>query len=131
MNNILLFDGVCNLCNSTVNFLIKRDRKNTFKFASLQSSAGQALLKQFGLPTEHFHTFVYIKNNRYYLRSSAALRVLSDLGGMWKILYAFLIIPRPIRDLFYNFIAKRRYKWFGKRNECMIATPALKEKFLE
>jgi predicted DCC family thiol-disulfide oxidoreductase YuxK len=88
------------------------------------------LLKQFGLPAEDFHTFIYIKNNKYYLRSSAALQVLNDLGGAWKLMYVFIIIPRPVRDLFYNFIAKNRYRLFGKREACMIPTPELKKKFL-
>ncbi len=129
--NIILFDGVCNLCNSSVQFVIKRDKKAKFKFASLQSESGQALLKKFNLPTNDFNSFVYIHGERCYLRSSALLRVLKELGGGWKLLYAFIIVPKFIRDFFYNIIAKSRYSLFGKQNSCMIPTPELKSRFLE
>lgn len=129
--NILLFDGVCNLCNSIVRFTIKRDPKGKFKFASLQSESGQALLKQFGLPINDFDSFVFISNDQYFLKSSAGLHVLKELGGLWKLFYAFIIFPRPLRDFVYNIIAKTRYKIFGKRDICMVPTPTLMERFLE
>ena len=94
--HILLFDGVCNLCNGIVQFTIKRDKEAKFKFASLQSSSGQLLLKQFNLPTDDFDSFVYINGNNYFLKSSAALHVLRELGGGWKLFYAFIIIPKFI-----------------------------------
>lgn len=131
MSSILLFDGVCNLCNGTVNFLLKRDKKQLFTFASLQSSAGQRLLAQFGLPQKEFHSFIYIKKDRLYQRSGAVLRVLRDLGGFWKLAAVFLLLPAPVRDFVYNIIAKNRYRWFGKKKECMIPTPELKKRFLE
>ncbi len=135
MNNnqkhILLFDGVCNLCNGIVQFTIQRDPKGKFKFASLQSESGQSLLKQFGLPTNDFDSFVFINGNNYFLKSSAGLHVLKELGGVWKVFYIFIIIPRPLRDFIYNIIAKTRYKIFGKRDTCMIPTPELKQRFLE
>lgn len=129
--HILLFDGVCNLCNGIVQFVIKRDPKAKFKFAALQSESGQALLKKFGLPANHFHSFVYIHGDRYFLQSSAALYVLKELRGLWKLLYVFIILPTPLRDFFYSIIAKRRYQLFGKRDTCMVATPELKQRFLQ
>ncbi len=112
MNNqhrhILLFDGLCNLCNGIVQFTIKRDPKAKFKFASLQSESGQSLLKQFGLPSDDFNSFVYIKGDRYFLKSSAGLHVLKELGGFWKAFYIFILIPRQLRDFIYNIIAKQR-----------------------
>lgn len=134
MNNnqrrILLFDGVCNLCNGIVQFTIKKDPQAKFKFASLQSESGQILLRQFGLPTNDFNSFVYIKGDNYFLKSSAGLHVLKDLGGPWKLLYAFIVVPKPVRDFVYNIIAKMRYKVFGKRDTCMVPRPDLKQRFL-
>lgn len=129
--HILLFDGVCNLCNSIVQFTIKRDPKAKFKFASLQSESGQTLLKKFGLPTDDFDSFVFINGDKYFLKSSAGLHVLKELGGIWKLFYVFIIFPRPLRDFVYNIIAKTRYKIFGKRNNCMIPIPRLKQRFLQ
>ncbi len=128
---ILLFDGVCNLCNGTVQFLIKRDPGGKFKFASLQSEPAKTLLRELGLPADHFESFVYIKNGTAYQRSSAALHVLKDLGGFWKLFYGFILLPRPVRDFFYDLIAKNRYRMFGKRDACMVPTPELKARFLE
>ena len=128
---ILLFDGVCNLCNGVVNLTIKLDIKGKFKFASLQSESGQSLLKQLGLPTHGFDSFVFINKDKYFRKSSAALHVLKELGGFWKMFYVFIIFPRPLRDLVYNFIAKTRYKIFGKRETCMTPTPEFKKRFLE
>jgi predicted DCC family thiol-disulfide oxidoreductase YuxK len=127
---ILLFDGICNLCNGLVRFVIKRDRAGKFKFASLQSEIGQSWLKRFGLVQVEFESFVMIQGDRYYSKSTAALKMLKELGGVWKIFYMFIIIPRVVRDFFYDLIAKSRYRIFGKRDECMIPTPELKERFL-
>jgi len=129
--HILLFDGVCNLCNSIVQFIIKRDPKGKFQFASLQSESGQALLRKFGLPTDDFNSFVYIQGDEYFLKSSAGLHVLKELGGFWKLFYIFIIFPIPLRDFVYSIIAKTRYKIFGKRDTCMVATPELKQRFLQ
>jgi len=129
-SKIVLFDGVCNLCNSSVQFLIRHDKKGVFKFASLQSESGQALLQKFNLPVNNFNSFVFIEGEKPYLRSSAALKVASYLGGFWKVLQILWIFPPFIRDGVYNLIAKNRYKWFGKKTECMIPTPELKAKFL-
>ena len=128
--NIVLFDGVCNLCNGLVRFIIKRDKEGKFKFASLQSETGQQKLEHFGLAKNEFESFVLIRGDKYYLRSTGILKLLRDLGGIWKLFYVFIIIPRPLRDLLYNAIAKSRYKIFGRRDVCMIPTPELKERFL-
>jgi predicted DCC family thiol-disulfide oxidoreductase YuxK len=128
---ILLFDGVCNLCNGAVQFVIKRDKNARLKFASLQSEAGQKLLKEFHLPENEFESFVFIDGDKAYTKSTAALQVAKNLGSFWKTFYAFIIIPKPIRDFAYSLIAKNRYKMFGKRESCMIPTPELKSRFLQ
>jgi len=128
--HIILFDGVCNLCHSSVQFVIKHDKKNKFKFATLQSESGQTLLKKFDLPLNDFNSFVYIQGGQCYLKSSAVLKVAKELGGGWKLLYGFMIIPKFIRDFFYNIVAQSRYRVFGKQDSCMITTPELKQRFL-
>lgn len=130
-NPIVFFDGVCNLCNRSVQFIIKRDRKKKFLFASLQGQKGQEILKRFHLPADDFNSFILFENDKIYTRSTAALRMLKLLGGGWKLLYVFILVPKFIRDAVYNRIAKNRYKWFGKREECMIPTPELKNRFLD
>jgi predicted DCC family thiol-disulfide oxidoreductase YuxK len=133
MNNIsdiVLFDGHCNLCNGTVKFIIKRDPNAKFHFAALQSPVGERLLSEFNLPTDAFETFVLIQEDRYYIKSSAALHVVKKLKGIWKLLYVFVLVPRPIRDYLYSFIAKRRYRWFGRRDACMIPTADIRQRFL-
>ncbi|MGN7784984.1 thiol-disulfide oxidoreductase DCC family protein [Niabella sp. 22666] len=127
--HIILFDGVCNLCNGAVQYIIKRDGKGIFKFASLQSEAGKALLVRSGLPRDHLKSFVYIHGNRFYTRSTAALKVARQLNGPVQLLYRFIIIPKWIRDLVYDLIAKNRYRLFGRQDACMIPTPQLKERF--
>jgi predicted DCC family thiol-disulfide oxidoreductase YuxK len=128
---VVLFDGMCNLCNRAVQFIIKRDKKKQFLFASLQGEAGSNLLKKFDLPADLFNSFILIEGEKVYTRSTAALRIARKLNGCWKLLYGLMIIPRFLRNAVYNVIAKKRYKWFGKRNECMIPTPELKERFLD
>jgi predicted DCC family thiol-disulfide oxidoreductase YuxK len=117
--NILLFDGYCNLCSRLVNFIIKRDKKAKFLFVSLQSASGQSLLKKFGLPTDDFDSVVYIRSDKYFLKSSAILHILKELGGIWKLFFIFIIIPNFIRDFIYKIIAKRRYKIFGRHDSCI------------
>lgn len=128
---IILFDGVCNLCSSSVQFVLKQDKKNQFLFGSLQGNYGQAVLKKHHLPTDSFNSFMLLEGGTLYTRSSGALRMLKHLGGGWTLLYAFIIIPKFIRDAVYNLIAKNRYSWFGKKEECWIPTPAYKAKFLD
>ena len=130
VKNIVLFDGICNLCNGLVRFIIKRDKTEKFKFASLQSEIGQQWLLRFGLAKNEFESFVLIEGDKYYLKSAAALKMLRELGGIWKAFYVFILVPRPVRDFIYDVMAKSRYKIFGKKNTCMIPTPELKGRFL-
>ena len=130
-NPVILFDGVCNLCNGSVQFVIRRDKDALFRFASLQSNSGQALLRQYGLPENTFNSFVLIDGGKTYTKSSAALRVAKKMRGGWRLLYGLMIVPKFIRDGIYNLIARNRYRWFGKKDACMIPTPALKSRFLD
>ena len=127
---IILFDGVCNFCNSAVNFTIKRDKKNAILFAPLQTAAGQALLQQYNLPADDMQSFIFIDNGKAYTRSTAALIVCRYLRRLWPLCYGFIIVPKFIRDGIYNWTAKNRYKWFGVREQCMIPTPEVKARFL-
>ncbi|MCM3006458.1 thiol-disulfide oxidoreductase DCC family protein [Priestia koreensis] len=127
---LVLFDGVCNFCNGSINFIIKHDQKGIFQFAPLQSEAGERTLKSFSIPDHYLDSLVYIENNRCYVKSTAALKIARRLDGGWKLFYAAIIVPRPIRDYIYSIIAKNRYKWFGKRDACMIPTPDVRKRFL-
>jgi len=109
---------------------LDRDKKDKFRFTPLQSNKGEEFLKKFNISTEDFDTFVFIDGDKYYIRSTAVLLVAKNLPGLWKILYALIIIPRPIRDFFYSLVAKNRYKLFGKRETCRIPTPEKRNKFL-
>lgn len=130
MDRIILFDGVCNLCNSSVQFIINRDPHANFQFASLQSEIGQKYLKQYGFD-QAFNSFILIENEKVYMKSNAALRVSMNLNGGWRYLSVFRIIPPFIRDHIYETIAKNRYKWFGKQESCMIPTTEMKKRFLD
>ena len=130
-NRVILFDGVCNFCNSTVNFVIERDKKTIIKFAALQSDAGQQLLKQFNLSTSQFNSFIYIEDGKVFTQSTAALRVCKNLSALWPLLYGFIMVPEFIRDGIYKWIAKNRYKWFGKKDQCMIPSPEVRSRFLQ
>jgi predicted DCC family thiol-disulfide oxidoreductase YuxK len=129
-HSIILFDGVCNLCNGAVNFVIKRDTGNVFKFTPLQEKQGVLLLKTHAVDTQKLDSIVLIENGNVYIKSSAALRIAKKLSGLWPLFFVLLIIPSFIRDGVYDFIAKNRYKWFGKKEQCMIPTPGFREKFL-
>ncbi|WP_291720844.1 thiol-disulfide oxidoreductase DCC family protein [Bernardetia sp.] len=128
---IILFDGVCNLCNGAINFVIDKDKNNNFHFASLQSEFGQALLAHFGRDTADFDSMIVYENGKIRTKSTAALRIAAGLSGGWKFFSVFKIIPTVIRNAVYNLIARNRYKWFGQKNECRIPTPELKAKFVE
>jgi predicted DCC family thiol-disulfide oxidoreductase YuxK len=128
---VVLFDGVCNLCNSSVQFIIKRDPKAKIHFAALQSNYGKEQLNQFNIASTSFESIVLIKNGKLYQRSNAVLEICRLMGGLWPLLYFFKIIPAFIRDWMYNWIANNRYRWFGRQDECMIPTPALKARFLD
>ncbi len=129
-HRIILFDGVCNFCNFWVNFILKRDRRKIFKFAALQSRAGQDLLKKFNLATSGFDTFILITGEEYFTKSTAALKISKELKSIVKIIFPLIILPQSIRDLLYDLIAKNRYKLFGKRNTCRIPAESEREKFL-
>ena len=128
---VVLFDGVCNLCNSSVNWIIDRDKKNQFQFASLQSDYGKNVVKQFNLQSDYLDTVILLESGKIFVRSEAILRILKHLGGIYTMGFAGMIFPRFIRDFVYNLIAKNRYRWFGKQDTCRIPTPELKAKFLE
>lgn len=129
-NPVILFDGVCNLCTGSVQFILKRDKEKKFLFASLQSSYGQDLLKQLDLPADTFNSFILYESGKVFTRSTAALKMFSQLKG-WGWVKIFWIVPKFIRDAVYNLIAKNRYKWFGKKEECWLPTPDLKARFLD
>ncbi len=128
--SIILFDGVCNLCNSAVNFVIERDKKNLIQFALLQSETAYVLLAKHKMHKQEMKSFIFIEHGKVYTQSTAALKVCRHLSGAWPALYTLIIIPSFIRDGIYKWIAKNRYKWFGKKDECMIPTPELQVKFL-
>jgi predicted DCC family thiol-disulfide oxidoreductase YuxK len=127
---LILFDGVCNYCNTMVNFIIRRDKKKIFRFAPLQSEAARNILQRFHLPQNNFDSFMLFENNKIYQRSDAALRLYNKLPWYWKWTQVFWIIPKFIRDGVYNVIARNRYKWFGKKDQCMVPAPGVKERFL-
>lgn len=129
---VLLFDGVCNLCNGAVNFVIERDRAGRFRFASLQSEVGRRLLVQAGLPADYLGSLVLVDEERLaHVRSDAALEVARRLDGWWPLGYhLFRWLPRPLRDGLYGVVAQRRYRWFGRRETCRLMTPALQARFL-
>lgn len=133
MNNqpIILFDGVCNFCNSAVNFTIKRNSKSTIMFAAMQSDAGQVLLKKYNLSLTDLQSFIFIEHGIVYKQSTGALKVCRHLRGLWPLCYHLIIVPKLIRDGIYNWVAKNRYKWFGIRKVCMIPTAEIKSRFLK
>ncbi|TGE22460.1 thiol-disulfide oxidoreductase DCC family protein [Hymenobacter aquaticus] len=128
----ILFDGVCNLCNGFVQFIIRRDPAGRFRFASLQSEAGRALLAEHGLvlPATGPETVLLIDDKRVYSHSTAVLRVARHLGGAWPLLTVFQLVPAVLRDAAYRFVARNRYRWFGQREACWLPTPELKQRFL-
>ena len=129
-NAVIFFDGVCNLCNGAVQFVIKRDKNNYFRFAALQSDFAKSTLSNFSLKVKQGDSFILLENDKVYEQSTAALRVAKKLGGLWPLLYAFIIVPPFIRNAVYKLIARNRYRWFGKQESCWVPTPALKSKFL-
>ena len=128
---ILLFDGHCNLCNAGVQFIVKRNPAKTIRFASLQSRAGRALLDKNNIDQNYIDSLVFIEEDKFSMSSTAALRTLSYLSTWESQLKFLLVLPRPLRDLVYRFVARYRYKWFGRRDQCMVPTSELKERFLQ
>ena len=133
---MILFDGVCNLCNGFVQFIIERDPRTRFRFASLQSNAAAALLNGARSAEASRHSsvlpdsVVLVENGQLYTQSTAALRVARGLGFPWNVAYVFVIVPKPLRDAVYDWVARNRYRWFGKRDVCMVPTPELRQRFL-
>ena len=128
---VVLFDGQCNLCNGTVRFLIPRDPNANLRFAALQSQTGQRLLKTFNLTADALDTFILIDGEHCYQKSGGALRVTHYLRFPWPLLQALLLVPALIRDVVYDFVARKRYRWFGRLDDCPLPTPELTDRFLE
>lgn len=128
--SIILFDGVCNLCNGWVNFVIDRDPDKNFHFAALQSEAGQRILLEIGLPGDFLDTIVLVENGKYFLYSTSILRTMRRLNKLWPIFYGLVMIPQKLRDWIYRWIASNRYLWFGKDDACRLPTPEEEKRFL-
>ena len=129
MRSIVLFDGVCNFCSDSVNFIIRHDTENRFAFTPLQSEKGIELRAKYGIDDD-IDSIVLIEDDRAFTRSTAALRIAKRLGGVWALGYALIVVPRPVRDYFYELFAKYRYRLFGKKDECMLPTPEVRARFL-
>jgi predicted DCC family thiol-disulfide oxidoreductase YuxK len=129
---IILFDGVCNLCDSAVQFVIKHDKQDVFRFASLQSEIGQEIIKHIGIDINNIDSIIlYQPGIAYYYKSEAALEIAKNLGGLFSFATIFKILPTALSNVIYDYVAKNRYKWYGKKDSCMIPTPELKSKFLD
>jgi predicted DCC family thiol-disulfide oxidoreductase YuxK len=128
--SVILFDGVCNLCNASIDFILKRDKNNKFLVGALQEEPGKKLLSQFEVNPEYLDSLVLIEDNQIFFRSTAALKIAKNLPSLWPIFYAFIILPSGFRDGIYDWIGRNRYRWFGKKNTCRLPTPEEKAKFL-
>lgn len=129
-NPIIVFDGVCNFCNYWVNFVLKRDHRRRFRFAALQSETGTTLCEKFAGGSQYAHTVLLIHDDRVWIKSTAAVKILRLLGGVYRLSVVGYIVPRPIRDLAYDLIAKYRYRLFGRRTECRVPIPSEYDRFL-
>jgi len=129
---IVLFDGVCNFCNASILKIIKNDKKNIFLFASLQSEIGKEITQHFNIDTNFIDSIILVESKtNYAIKSTAALKIAKQFGGLWWLFQIFWLLPTSFRDFFYDYIAKNRYKWFGKKESCMIPTPEIKSKFID
>lgn len=128
--HLLLFDGVCNLCNASVDFIIRRDSERRFRFASLQSDVGQRVLLEHGLSHTELDSVLYLRNGVLHTKSGAALRIAAPLHGLWPVFAALLVVPPILRDAVYSWIARNRYAWFGKRETCRVPTDSERSLFL-
>ena len=129
MDRLVLFDGVCNFCNGAVNWIIAHDPKAKFKFAPLQSEFGEQMQRKYGIGN-NIDSIILIVDGHAYMHSSAALRIAKTLGGIWSLGYIGIVVPRPIRDWFYKWFARNRYRWFGKQDACMIPTAEVRSRFV-
>jgi predicted DCC family thiol-disulfide oxidoreductase YuxK len=130
VTDIVIFDGVCNLCARSVQFILRHESEPRFLFSPLQSAAGTRLLSEHGFPTADVESFVLLSDGKVYTRSTAALRIALHFKGAWQLLRALRLVPRPLRDLLYDFVARNRYSWFGKAESCMVPTPELNARFM-
>jgi len=130
-SHLILFDGVCNLCNASVNFVIDRDKHKKFRFLALQSEAGKKIMEEHKASTSSLESIVLIKQGKLFRKSTAILYIARDLIGPWPLFYFFIIVPTFLRDLVYDFVAQHRYSWFGKSDQCRVPTPELRERFVE
>ena len=128
---VILFDGVCNLCSGFVQFVVPRDTAGKYRFASLQSDAGRELLAEHDLPTDELESVVLIEDGESYRKSAAIIRIAAGLGGAYRLLSPFRHVPRAVRDRVYDFVAEHRYRWFGKKDRCMMPSGDVKSRFLE
>ncbi|WP_159799009.1 thiol-disulfide oxidoreductase DCC family protein [Flavobacterium sp. MK4S-17] len=128
---IILFDGVCNLCDATVQFIIKKDKNDVFRFVQLQSELGKEIISYIGVDTSKTDSIIlYEPGKAYYYKAEAAINIAKELGGVYTAMAIFSLLPKKITNSVYDYVAKNRYKWYGKKNECMIPTPEMKAKFL-
>jgi predicted DCC family thiol-disulfide oxidoreductase YuxK len=130
LNGIILFDGVCNFCNTSINTIIRFDKKKYFRFAPIQSDAGKFLMEKHGLDPVKFDSVILADDDKVYVFSSAILHIARKLGGIYSLAYIFILVPKFIRDPLYKWIARNRYKWWGKKESCMIPTAELRNRFL-
>ena len=128
---MIVFDGVCNLCNTLVQFVIARDPKGRFQFAPMQSESGRRVLRESGAGEPYPDSIVLVESSQIYVGSTAALRIARQLGLPWSLAYGLIVVPRPVRDWVYTLVANHRYKWFGRRQTCMVPTPDVRARFLE
>ena len=126
---LLLFDGVCNLCSTLVRFVIQRESKEQLRFASLQSEVGRYLSREDD--STALTSMVLIENGRYYRKSAAALRIVLRLNKLWPLLYCFIVVPSPVRNMLYDFVGNRRYQWFGKTQQCWLPSAEIQQRFVE
>lgn len=129
-NPVILFDGVCNLCNCAVVFIINRDRSARYKFASLQSETAKKIISEFSISPDTIDSIILVENGKYYIKSTAAIKIGMKLGALWPLVYIFMWIPRAIGDYLYDVIARNRYRWFGKKQQCMIPSKEIENRFL-
>jgi predicted DCC family thiol-disulfide oxidoreductase YuxK len=128
--SIIFFDGVCNLCNASIDFIIKRDKKGKFLVGALQDPISKKVLSEFEVKKDYLDSLVLLENKEIFYKSTAALKIAKDLSGLWPCLYPLIYLPKGLRDPIYDWIAKNRYSWFGKKNTCRLPSPEEKAKFL-
>ena len=127
---VIIFDGICTLCEFSVNFIIKNDRHAKFKFVAAQSKRGIEFQRKYGVDTLREGTVILLKGNQVYVKSDAAVEIAKDLDGPWKFLHLLKCIPKPVRDFLYSIISKNRYRWFGKKDECLLPNNNIKDRFI-